>query len=132
MKFSNTITNETIAEIAQAIAKAFSEKGYTYFGVRTGRIAEIGEGLEPSHDWDHENDWFSDELLTGTSSTGIGGLWFDGESEDEEEIKKTLTRHCECGYYGDMTYIIGGKRADYGEDVGELIIADAEVIYIIS
>ena len=93
-----------LTEIAQAIAKAYDEKGYTYFGVRTGRTAEIGEELEPSHDWDYENDWFSDELLPGTCSTGIGNLWFDGEVEDEEEIEKAIARHNENHYVGEMTY----------------------------
>lgn len=120
-----------IAEIAQSIAKAFNEKGYTCFGVRTGRAAEIGEELEPSHDWDHESDWFSDELLPGTCSTGIGYLWYDGESEDEEEIEKAIAKHKRLRYYGEMTYIIGGLREDYGEDDGEKIIENAEVICII-
>ena len=120
-----------IAEISQAIAKAYSEKGYTCFGVRTGRIAEIGEELEPSRDWDHESDWFSDELLPGTCSTGISGLWFDGESEDEEEIERAISKHKKLRYDGEMTYIIGGPREDYGEDDGEKIIKDAEVICIV-
>lgn len=120
-----------ISEIAQAIAKAYDEKGYTYFGVRTGRNAEIGEELECSRDWDYENDWFSDELLPGTCSTGIGNLWFDGESEDEEEIEKAIARHLENHYVGEMTYIIGGKDSTYGDDMGEMIIADAEVICIV-
>lgn len=121
----------SITEIAKTIAKAFDEKGYTYFGVRTGRIAEIGEKLEPSHDWDYENDCSSDEMLSGTCSTGIGGLWFDGEPEDEEEIEKAISRHIKNNYVGEMTYIIGGNRSEYGNDDGEMIIANAEVIYIV-
>ena len=120
-----------ITELAQAIANAFDEKGYTNFGIRTGRVAEIGEELEPSHDWNHEDDCFSEETLPGTCSTGIGGLWFDGEAEDEEEIEKAIARHIRNNYDGEMTYIIGGNRSEYGEDDGELIIANAEVIYIV-
>lgn len=119
-----------ITAIAQAIAKAFNEKGYTYFGVRTGRTAEIGEELEPSHDWDYENDCSSDEMLSGTCSTGISDLWFDGESEDEEEIKKAIARHIKNNYDGEMTYIIGGNKSEYGNDAGEMIIANAEVIFV--
>lgn len=125
-----------VTEIVQAILKAHNEKGYTYFGVRTGRTAEIGEILERSHDWD------SEELLPGTCSTGIGFMWFDGDSEDEEEIAKAIALHIDNRYDGEMTYIIGGKHSDCGEDSGELIITasskndlfitGAEVIYIIA
>lgn len=131
-----------VTEIVQAILKAHNEKGYTYFGVRTGRTAEIGEILERSHDWDYINDWYSEELLPGTCSTGIGFLWFDGESEDEEEIAKAIALHIDNRYDGEMTYIIGGKNSSCGEDSQELIITassnndlfitGAEVIYIIA
>lgn len=117
-----------IKEIAKAIEKAFDEKKYTCFGVRTGRTAEVGEKLEPSHDWDIENDWFSDELLPGTCCTGIGG---DFEDYEDEEIEKALAQHHKNYYLGEMTYIIGGRRSEYGNDPGEEIIADAEVIYIV-
>lgn len=120
-----------ITEIAQSIAKINNKKGYTCFGVRTGRTAEIGEVLEPSHDWDHGSDWFSDELLPGTCSTGIGYLWYDGEAEDEEEIEKAIAKHKRLCYDGEMTYIIGGLSEDYGEDDSEKIIKDAEVICIV-
>ena len=120
-----------ISEIAQTITNAYKEKGITEFGIRTGRIAKIGEELERSHNWDHENDCFSDDLLSGTCSTGIGFLWFDGESEDEEMIKKAIEIHNDYPYNGEMTYIIGGVSSTYGEDMHELIIENAVVICII-
>lgn len=120
-----------IKEIAQAITKANGEYGFTHFGVRTGRIAEIGEELERSHNWNHEDDCFGEDFLPGTCATGIGYLWYDGEAEDEEEIENAIAKHKENNYDGEMTYIIAGKESEYGEDDGELIIKNATVICII-
>lgn len=121
----------TAIDIMTAITNAHTEHRYSRFGIRTGRVAQIGEELECSHDWDFENDCFSDNLLPGTSSTGIGYLWFDGESDDVETIETALAKHFANNYVGEMTYVIAGHDSVYGDDFGEEIICNATIICII-
>lgn len=111
------------------IINAYENKGYQYFAVRTGRVAKVGEILEPSHDWDFENDLPSDELLDGTCGTNIETIWFDDEEEVAEALEKAIAEN--KGYPGEMQYIIAGNSSEYGDDPHEVIIEDAEVIYII-
>ena len=70
-------------------------------------------------------------------------VWVDGEETDEELNgvsttnceSRSVQMHCEDatnGYYGgDHCAIIGGNNVEWGEDDGELIIADPVVLYII-
>lgn len=116
-------------EILEAIKKAKAE-GYRYFGIRGDDVKfEVGEELEPSYDWNHEYDIPSTEKLSGTCSTGIDYLWYDGEQEDLDTIEKAIKLN-ETYPYNYRT-VIAGESAEYGEDEGELIISGAKVIYVI-
>ena len=69
-------------------------------------------------------------------------VWVDGEETDEEldgvsatdctivEEVKWHTGERFGSYPGQYTAIIGGNRYTYGEDAGEVVIEDAEVLYI--
>lgn len=69
-------------------------------------------------------------------------VWVDGEETGEEldgvsatictDVKavKEHTGENFGGYYGQYTAIIGGNSYTYGEDEGEVVIEDAEVLYI--
>ena len=119
-----------MTDIMQKIIEA-KNSGYRYFGIRTGRVAKIGEELERSHDWDYENDCESEELLDGTCATGFNGmLWFDGEEEDDELVEQAIALNKKT-YGGDMQYVIGGYDSEYGNDEQEIIISGATVIAII-
>lgn len=89
-------------------------------------------------DWcDISLDTCDDEVLgdlSGTSATGFGYLYFDGEEEDIEEVKKALDFNwdfyktkCDAKYQ----YVIGGDEYDYGDDDHEIIIKNAKVICVI-
>ena len=64
-------------------------------------------------------------------------VWVDGD-ETDEELNGICGTKVECldyisGFYGgDHLAVIGGHTFEYGEDAGEVIIADAEVIEIIA
>lgn len=119
---------KNINEIIQAIANAHEQMGYDAFGVRTdNREVKIGEDCECSHDWDYENDCQSDNYLDGTSATSFGYLYFD--EEDENNVREAIAYNL-AHYVGKTTYIIGGKRENYGMDENETIIEDATVIYV--
>ena len=118
-----------MTDITQKIIEA-KNNGYRYFGIRTGRVAEIGEELECSHGWNYENDCESEELLDGTCATGFNGsLWFDGE-EDDELVEQAIALN-KKRYGGDMQYVIAGYDSEYGNDEQEVIISGATVIAII-
>ena len=119
-----------MTDIMQKIIEA-KDNGYRYFGIRTGKAAEIGEELECSHDWDYENDCESEDLLDGTCATGFNGsLWFDGEEEDDELVEQAIALN-KKRYSGDMQYVIAGYDSEYGNDEQEVIILGATVIAII-
>lgn len=69
----------------------------------------------------------------------VSHRWIDGEETDEElsgisvlstgDID-TLTRQARS-YHGKHVAIIGGGLSEYGEDIGEIILKDAEVICIL-
>ena len=68
----------------------------------------------------------------------VSHVWIDGEETDEE-----LDGICACAiddlkhvnayneYFGDHVAVIGGNLEGFGEDEGEIILSDAEVIAIL-
>lgn len=103
------------AEMIKNIKKVAEEMDlswdYEFVGVRVQEQEfEIGTIEHLSHVWDNGDD-------TGVELEGI----------------------CVCGldrlgannYFGDHVAIICGNEAEYGEDDGELIIRDAEVVKVI-
>lgn len=107
---------------------------YEIFGIRhiaSDESYKIGDCTRNSYDWDIENDVSSYETnsreLDGTSAyfTGIDTL------DDEEEIEKKLLIALEKSkVYSGTAILLGGDRYDWGNDDSEVIIEDAEVLYI--
>lgn len=127
------MTRTYIKDAMDAITTAYkTNKHIRYFGVRGDDTGiTIGQELNPSYDWDYENDRQSDRKLSGTCAVKIGYLWFelaDGE-EDLEEIEKAIAYHVKNYQYKNIS-VIGGSDQEYGADENETIITNAEVIYI--
>ena len=103
---------------------------YEYYGIRTdNREYQVGDTVANSHAWDFENDReIEDEFYNGACATGIAPLWFD--EDDMEAIEKAL--EIQKDYRGAHQYLIAGGNADYGNDRGEIIIENAEVIAILA
>ena len=102
----------TKEEINKAIAAVRdNEYDYDYVAIRIcPDVVEVGQTLEPSFVWvDGE---ITEEVLEGTCGINIQS-------------------NAACGYFGKCMAIIGGYYAEYGEDVGELIVKDAVVIAIL-
>ena len=104
-----TYTKEEINKAIAAVRD--NEYDYNYVAIRVcPDMVEVGQILEPSFVWvDGE---ITDEELEGTCGIGINSK-------------------ASCGYFGKCMAIIGGYDAEYGEDDGEIIIKDAEVIAIL-
>lgn len=113
----------TVAELkekVQSILNKLEDEGkfFDRIGIRTQCVPfELGAIDHISHRWDDGYD--TGEELPGLCVTGL----FDA---DERVVEEHLN-----GQYsatGEYTAIIGGDFAEYGEDLGELILDNAEVI----
>lgn len=102
------------------------------FGVRfCPFMVRCGEVLEPSYQWDIEYDIScyetTGEQLYGTSAVDITELIIDpsyGVDEAARQIFDIVTAQRYDGY----PCIIRGAFSEYGQDDGEVLIEDAEVI----
>lgn len=102
-------------EMIKNIKKVSEEMGlswdYEFVGVRVQeQDFELGTIEHLSHVWDNGDD-------TGVELDGI--------------CVCSLDRLGVNNYFGDHVAIICGNEAEYGEDDGELIIRDAEVVKVI-
>lgn len=89
---------------------------YAYIGIRTqDEPFELGPFSHCSHVWDDGED--TGEELNGACATGIDS--------------RMVEAHCSGYYCGAHCAIIAGNSVEYGEDEGELIIADPVVVRII-
>ncbi len=66
----------------------------------------------------------------------VSHVWEDGEDTGEELdgiccISLNLLNRIACDYPGEHIAIIGGSLESYGEDEGEIIISEAEVLEVI-
>lgn len=105
--------NEAIEKIMERIEEIKDEYDFGYIGVRVQEDAFVlGETLNNSFVWiDGE---MTDEELDGTCAIRI----------DDAKLAK--------GYHGDHVAVIGGDHVEYGQDLGEIIIRNAEVLEVIA
>lgn len=113
--------------------KTAKNNGFRFFGVRVvPEIVAVGQILDPSHDWDMENDCPSEYTLPGTCAIMIDcdGLLYDDEQEVEDSIANAVNRS--KVYDGPMTVLVGSKTGyEDGWDIGEIVLEDATVLAII-
>lgn len=110
---------------------------YPYIGVRTLTPDEkyaVGDTCRDSYDWDSEWDRSTYETdnpisLGGTCSIGIN---WDRDWDDQDELETALNDALKMSdaYEGNRKVIIGGKSQSGGNDPGESIISDAEVLAV--
>lgn len=126
----------TIEEIRDLIG----ESEYAYIGIRADdRDYQIGEVMDNSHQLFQDpqyTDFECVELLYPYISEGPYAGFYDGgelegtcalgvsENNIEEMIEAVKS-------YGEKIYLIGGNSMEYGNDVDEIIIRDAEVIAVL-
>ena len=104
---------EAIESIINRIDEIKENSEFEYIGVRV-QESEFAEGeiLDPSF------------------------IWVDGEMTDEELggtcAVKIEDAHLANNYFGDHVAIIGSNSMEYGQDLGEIILRDAEVIEVVA
>lgn len=105
------------------------------FGVRfCPCMSRRGETLEPSYQWDIENDIScyetTGEQLTGTSAIDITELIID-RSYGVDEAARRIFDVVTAAHYDGYPCIIRGVFAEYGQDDGEVLIDGAKVIMVL-
>jgi hypothetical protein len=119
-----TRTTVDIYSIVNAIQSAYRKYGYTVYGIRTGKAKRVGQYCALSYDWSAE----TNTRLNGTCATEISVGWdraYESNDPDDiehlaDQIREAIELHQD--YIGEMTYIVAGERAEYGDDLGEIII----------
>lgn len=105
------------------------------FGVRfCPFMVRCGEVLEPSYQWDIENDVScyetTGEQLYGTSAVNITELIIDASYSVDEAARQIFDIVTEQRYDG-YPCIIRGAFSEYGQDDGEVLIDGAKVIMVL-
>lgn len=128
------------AELRQAIKAAVRQcrmpcKAADYpaaFGVRfCPCMVRRGEALDPSYQWDIENDIScyetTGEQLGGTSAIDITELIINAPYSVDKAVRQifdVVTTACYDGY----PCVVRGAFSEYGQDYGEVLIAGAQVV----
>jgi hypothetical protein len=108
------------AEIRKLIEDNGWDDKYSYIGIRSqDQEFALGQFHHQSVVWDDGNE--TDEVLDGACCTDYNSRAL-GMHTGEDRWARYNYKH---------TAIIASDYADYGEDEGELIISDPEVLYII-
>lgn len=112
------LTNEMIEKAKAAIE---ADEKHEIFAIRTQDVPfEAGRIDHKSLVWiDGE---MTDEKLDGVCATDI----------DLDDIARSLTRHSRSGYYGEHVAILAGGHSMSGEDAGEIIMENPDVIAILA
>lgn len=124
------------------IKKAISGTEFEFYGLRVdeGIRYNIGDTASNSHqlfqDPDFDEDggliypYIEDGIYSGFYDAGeLNGTCAIGfDAEDDASIAKAIEQI--KIYFGDCIHILGGDYAEGGNDRGELIISDAEVLGI--
>ena len=102
------------------------------FGVRfCPFMVRCGEVLEPSYQWDIENDIScyetTGEQLHGTSAVDITELIIDRTYEVDEAARQIFDIVTAARYDG-YPCIVRGAFSEYGQDDGEVLIDGAQVV----
>jgi len=88
----------------------------------------VGDSVEFSWDWDHENDISADYQLCGASCIGIEvecyiDFWEKLDECNEKEVIASIEKALNMiKIYGGETVLVGGDFKGYGEDKGEHLI----------
>ena len=108
-------TTQTVATLEAIINQT---KWARIFGIRIDETAPgaVGDTCRPSRLWD--NGSATDELLPGTSA-----MWVTAD-----DVAAKLTGLAD--YHGAYVTLLGAIDYEQGEDVGEIVMIDAEILAI--
>lgn len=124
----------------EKVLEAIKNSSYDSFGIRRTCADEdykVGDIARNSFYWDVENDLSTyqteSEEMDGTSARAI---FFDDMDSDEENlgiIEKTIEKFKKeypCCLPEERFVVLGSDRVEYDINDGDIIMEDAEVLYI--
>lgn len=116
------------------IAKIIKESKYQFFGIRhlaDDEDYKIGDIARNSYDWDYENDissYHTDPIeLDGTCAYNTQ---IESDFDELEEIVEKLNKSIKNATYSGKIAVLGCNYIEYGADENEIIMEDAEVLFI--
>lgn len=126
----------------ESIMKAVENECFDYFGIRvdSGIRYNVGDIANNSHQLWQDPEYDEDgDLVCPYIEDGIYAGFYDGgeldgtcvikfDPEDEKSIKAAIKMI--NTYYGDNIHVLGGDYAESGNDMGEIIIRDAQVLAV--
>ncbi len=119
------------------LARSGALSKYPFIGVRTLTPDEkyvVGDTCRDSYDWDSEWDrstYETDNPISLGGACTIGIKWDrDWDSPDDLESALNDALRMSDAYEGNRKVIVGGKSQRGGDDPGEQIISDAEVLAV--
>lgn len=125
----------SVKEIKEAIAKS----EYEFYGIRVDKTKySVGETANNSHQLFQDPDFDENgELIYPYIQDGIYKGFYDAgelngtctirfDAEDDDSIQSALDQV--KIYFGSYIHILGGDYAAGGNDSGEIIISDAQVL----
>lgn len=125
--------------LERIIEKILTEETYEVFGLRKDdKRYEIGDVVNNSHQLFQDPQYDADgELAYNLVTDGIYRGFYDaGELNgvcsvkvDKNGIKEALESI--NNYSGKYLYLIAGDKYEYGNDAGEVVIEEAEVVAIL-
>lgn len=115
--------------------RTIMNSNYEIFGIRhitSDESYKVGDYARNSYDWDIEDDLSSYETSSPRELDGTSAYFtnIDTLDDDEEVEKKLLIALEKSKIYSGPAILLGGDRYDWGNDDNEIIIEDAEVLYI--
>lgn len=126
----------------QEIKKAIDGTNYDFYGIRMddGIRYNIGEIANSSHQLFQDPEYLDEEMTKLAypymDDGPYAGFYDAGElngtcvikfdPEDDESIRRALDMV--NVYYGNNIHVLAGDSMEYGNDMGEIIIADAVVL----
>lgn len=100
------------------------------------KVLGMIDEIKNLYDFDYIGIRVSEFPFTKGEILGNSFVWVDGEMT-EEELDGTCAIMLQDAilanaYYGDHVAIIGSDSMEYGQDLGEIILRDAEVLEVLS
>lgn len=115
----------------EEIKKILGKEEYEFYGIRMDDAEyNIGDTCQISHQW------WQDDPEDGSEYVADMSAWDGGKLSGTCSFEVTIDTlediidlaKSAFGYYNKM-YLIGGDVAEGGNDAGEIIIADAKILY---
>lgn len=120
------------------IKRVIGSKEYEFYGIRVDKVKYIvGDIAHNSHqllqdpDFDENGELIYPYVGDGLYDAGeLNGTSTIGFQPDDESIKFALEQINHYHGLGDYVHILGGDYAECGNDTGEIIISNAEVLEV--